>query len=246
MVLDAQQDTRRRRTRHAGGRRAALVVALLLGPLVSPRQAEAQFDFLSTMFSRMEDLSLFAGVGGLLPSADGLAEERFGLQQFGMEVLFGISASEKWEFEAGVGYGQVFGLEERDPRIDLRGSVRDWPSVSVYGAHLETEMYLGVKSGMAELHGFQAYVDAGESDTTYQGSGRSVLFGLALGKYWEISGGDLNLLLELAYAFRSFPSIRWGDNPVPDVLPRRLNLTGWTLTGGIQFPIKAEPEGEGN
>jgi hypothetical protein len=139
-----------------------------------------------------------------------------------------------WSFELGVGYGQLTGFSSADPDIDLRGAVRELPTVSLYASYEPTGTYLGLRSGLIRLQGLQAWDTAGRS---YSGEAESFLAGAALGQAATLLG--ITLFAEAGYALRPFPSIRWTGASIPAGVPRGLNLHGWTVGGGIQFSLGA-------
>ena len=301
-------NTQRRRRRLALARGATILslhasVALaLLG--VTPQAAYAQFGAVEALARRVQDLSFYANLGGLLPSSDEVDADRFQLTQYGVELLFGISVVERscarrvagwcpaprggdpqvragppqtdtlltwverqvvtrggtsdttdiydvevvprrvpmavdtiWEFEMGLGYGQLLGFEEKDPTIDLRGSVRELPAVSLYAVHYPSRAYVGLRSGYLKLHSLQAIQEGtpGEDASVFKGKAESFLLGAALGTWVDVS--EVSLLLEASYAVRSFPSIEWSGSTLPAELPRKLNLNSWMIGTGVQIPI---------
>jgi hypothetical protein len=137
-----------------------------------------------------------------------------------------------WIFELGVGYGQLTGFASAAPDIDLRGAVRDLPTVSLYSVYVPSGSYFGVRSGFMRFQGLQAYDTDGRA---FAGEAESFLAGVALGQSATALG--ITLFVEAGYALRPFPSIRWSGTPLPPQVPRGMNLHGWTLGGGIQFSL---------
>lgn len=287
------------------GRRACLVVAQSLVFLVMvPQAAYAQFGALEALGRRVQDLSFYANLGGLLPASDEVDAHPFRLTQFGVELLFAISVVERtcvrrvgdwcprpvgepptpatplgadtllnwverqvvtrdagtdttdiyevqvvqrrappmpvdtvWEFEMGLGYGQLLGFEENDAAVDLRGSVRELPAVSLYAVNYPSRAYLGLRSGFLKVHGLQAISEGadGEDASVFKGKADSFLLGAAVGTWFDVSA--VSLLLEASYAVRTFPSIEWSGSSLPAELPRKLSLNSWMIGTGIQIPI---------
>jgi len=140
-----------------------------------------------------------------------------------------------WTFELGVGYGQTTGFEASTPGLDLRGSVRDLPAVSLYANYEPLGVYLGLRSGFMRTQALQVYADDG---SVTAGSAESFLAGAVAGKAFGL--GSLTLFVEGAYALRHFPSVQWSpDGPLAPDIPRSLTLSGWSLGTGIQFGIGA-------
>lgn len=137
-----------------------------------------------------------------------------------------------WLFELGVGYGQITGFSSIHQGIDLRGAVRELPTISLYATYEPTGSYLGLRSGFIRFQGLQAWDAEGRA---YAGEAESFLAGAALGQAASMLG--ITLFVEAGYALRPFPSIRWTGTPLPDGVPRGLDLHGWTLGGGIQFSL---------
>ena len=139
-----------------------------------------------------------------------------------------------WSLELGVGYGQLQGLEFRDEALDLSASVRDVPSLSLYVSFDPWGSYFGFRTGYMRAGDLQA-ADAGGH--TFSGHADAFLVGTLLGH--AVAAGPLWLFLEGGYTHRSFPSVRWeGDTPLPAGLPRELDVSGWFVGTGIQFPFR--------
>lgn len=137
-----------------------------------------------------------------------------------------------WTFEVGLGYGQLSGFEARDESIELRGVMRDLPSLSLYASYEGLGTYFGLRSGLMELTGLNV-TDA--EGTSWRGSGQSFMAGVLLGQAWEIAG--FNLFLEGAWTLRDFPSVQWTGSGVPLGAPREMNLSGWSVGTGVQFGV---------
>jgi len=137
-----------------------------------------------------------------------------------------------WLFEMGLGYGQVVGFSGSRENTDLRGTVRDLPSVSFYASYEPVGGYFGLRSGFMKMQGLQFYDETG---ATYSGNADSFLAAGLIGYAKEMLG--FNLFLESGYSLRYFPSIVWSGGPLPASIPRELNLSGWFVGTGIQFQI---------
>jgi hypothetical protein len=137
-----------------------------------------------------------------------------------------------WTFELGLGYGQTTGFGTDVPGLDLRGAVRDLPTVTLYASHARTGAYVGLRSGFMRLQSLQLYDTEGRS---YSGEAESFMAGAAVGQAVDLLG--ITLFVEAGYAYRPFPSIRWTGGTLPPGAPRSLDLDSWTLGAGIQFGL---------
>ncbi len=137
-----------------------------------------------------------------------------------------------WTFEIGLGYGQMSGFDAREGTIEMKGSIRDLPAVSLYASYDASGTYFGLRSGLMETTGLQVIDEGG---TAYKGSGQSFMAGLLVGQAWSIAG--INLFVEGAYMVRDFPSVEWASSTPPAGTPRSMNLSGWSLGGGVQFSV---------
>jgi hypothetical protein len=137
-----------------------------------------------------------------------------------------------WTFEIGLGYGQTSGFDAREPTIEMKGSIRDLPAVSLYASYDAYGTYFGLRSGLMELSGLQVIDEGG---TAYKGSGKSFMAGLLVGQAWSVAG--LNLFVEASYLVRDFPSVEWASSTPPPGTPRSMDLSGWSLGGGVQFSV---------
>lgn len=145
----------------------------------------------------------------------------------------GPAGERVWTFEVGIGYGQLTGFDLEDPGLDMRGAVRDLPSLSLYATYEPLGGYLGVRSGFAQLQGLQVFDAAGSA---FEGEAQSFMAGVAVGEFVQIL--SLSIFVEGAYTWRDFPSVRWSSpDPLPAGLPRSLGLSGWTLGAGVQFGV---------
>jgi hypothetical protein len=140
-----------------------------------------------------------------------------------------------WTFEMGFGYGQVTGFDVAAGDLDMRGAIRDLPSVSVYANHEATGIFAGLRSGFMKTQGLQV-VDVAEG-TSVDGSAESFLVGTVLG--YAIDMGGAAFFLESAYSMRYFPSVQWaGDAALRARVPRDLRLSGVSLSAGIQIALR--------
>jgi len=150
--------------------------------------------------------------------------------------------------ELGLGYSQFSGFASTDDRFDLRGTVREVPSVAVYAtlegppkSFLEyVNPYVGVRSGLIELSGVQAFspVD-GDSTTSYAASAEVFQVGGAIGV--AVGNEAASLFVEAQLNLRRFTSIDWTGGTggtIPGFLPRGLDFTGPSLSVGVQIHVR--------
>lgn len=138
-----------------------------------------------------------------------------------------------WVLEMGLGYGQLQGYELDDPSLDMNVSVRDLPSVTLYASYEPWGNYFGLRTGFMKTQALQVR-DADAQNFT--GSGEAFLFGGLTG--YAVSVADLWVFTEVAYTVRNFPSVEWRGAPtLPAGLPRELNMSGWSVSVGLQFPF---------
>ena len=152
--------------------------------------------------------------------------------------------------ELALGYSQFSGFQSADERYDLRGTVREQPSIAFYGSlegpgmlqHLSP--YVGVRSGLIRLSDVQVFIPAeGEETTSLTGTAEVFQVGGALGIAAE--AGPVSLFVEGQLNLRRFPSIDWtaGEGgTIPGFIPRSLDFSGPSISVGMQIHIRDEPE----
>ena len=139
-----------------------------------------------------------------------------------------------WTLELGIGYGQVQGLELRDPALDLNAMIRTLPSVSLYMSYEPLGAYLGLRTGFLRTFALQV-IDAG--GTVFAGDAEAFMMGALAGYAFGI--GPTYLFVEAGYTARTFPSVEWrAQEPLPAGVPRELDVSGWGLSAGLQFPVR--------
>lgn len=139
-----------------------------------------------------------------------------------------------WTMEVGIGYGQVQGLDLRDPTLDLNAMIRTLPSVTLYLSYEPWGTYLGLRTGFLRTHALQIIDEAG---TIYPGSAEAFMMGALLGYAFAID--PAYLFIEWGYTARTFPSVEWSAvDALPAGVPRDLDVSGWGASVGIQFPIR--------
>jgi hypothetical protein len=139
-----------------------------------------------------------------------------------------------WTVEMGIGYGQLSGFDLADRSLQLRGSVRTLPAASVYASYEPWSTYFGVRTGFMKTKGLQVIeLDTGD---TFSGESEAFLAAALLGYAWSI--GDFWAFTETAYTVRYFPSVEWRGGALPSGVPTDLQLSGWSVSAGIQFSIR--------
>jgi hypothetical protein len=139
-----------------------------------------------------------------------------------------------WTLELGIGYGQVQGLELRDAELDLNATIRTLPSLTLYLTYEPLGAYLGLRTGFLRTHAMQVRDGSG---TLFDGDAEAFMMG-GLGGYAR-SLGPTWLFLEVGYTERGFPSVEWSaPASLPAGVPRELDVSGWGITAGLQFPIR--------
>jgi len=226
---------------HARLMRPIHLIALLL--LVAPRPAQAQLGFLEGLFQNVEHVELGLGAARLLGSSP-LAPRN--LRSFAAEVSFGAPLPSRDSagappligVEMALGYSQLTGFGSASNAYTLTGTVEELPSLVVYVALRPDRAiapYIGVRTGMARLQGFRAYVG---DQTLHTAAGTTYQFGGALG----LAGGSeaLQFFVEGSVMYRHFASIEWDavDNAVPSILPRLLPFSTAGLTAGVQVMLR--------
>jgi hypothetical protein len=139
-----------------------------------------------------------------------------------------------WELELGLGYGQLAGYELAEPTLDMSVSVRELPSATLYASYEPWGNYFGVRSGFMQTRALQV---ADEEGTIVPGEADAFLVGALAGYAFNVE--QLWLFVEGAYTVRHFPSVEWdAGGGLPPTLPRELNMSGWSLSTGVQFPFR--------
>jgi hypothetical protein len=140
-----------------------------------------------------------------------------------------------WLFELSLGYGQLVGFQAQDPTLDLRGTVREFPTVSVYASSQNSPVYFGIRSGLIGLH----------QTAVYEGSGRVESVGgqtFSLGGVFGLAAGlpaGLTAFAEAAYTLRYFPNLDYKtpQTNLPASYPRTLNFSGFSISAGFQIEV---------
>lgn len=139
-----------------------------------------------------------------------------------------------WTLEVGIGYGQMEGFQLRDPELQMNAMLRSLPAVTLYLSYEPIGSYLGIRTGMMRTESLQVMVADG---TVYRGRGEAFQMGGLVGHALDV--GPAYFFVEGGYTLRTFPSVEWtSPGPLPRNIPRRMDVSGWTVVGGVQFPVR--------
>ncbi len=115
--------------------RSLTVLALLL----LPRPAAAQLvGGIEALFSNTQAITVSGNLACLNSSTVSTAAGGCGLYGFGLEVLINLAEADTaggWGVEMALGYGQLAGFTSGNGALDLRGAIRQLPSLAVYASH---------------------------------------------------------------------------------------------------------------
>lgn len=221
------------------------VLPLLLGLLLAvPAQAQF-FTVFDDLFKNVNAI-VFYGQGGTLISTDeitGTASEG-NVYGGGAEVLINLPGTPSTTFELALGTNVVQGFEATEPSLDLRGSLRSLPTISVYASRLGTPdtspiiPYLGANFGVLSLWNAHGYLPDG---TVIALDGETFELGASAGVY--ASKGPLaGLYIEFSYRHREFESLTWDTPQLAEGWPRSLNASGGFVSVGWQFFITRDSD----
>ena len=150
--------------------------------------------------------------------------------------------------ELAVGWSQFSGFKSTDPSFELKGSVREVPSLSVYGSLSSDDTtsilnragpYVGIRSGLIQLQNVQLLRPiSADTVQVYGGSAQTFQLGLVAGLAVEVID-SVNLFIENAWQMRKFSSVQWsnGSNTIRPEFPTQLDFSGKTLTIGVQLTL---------
>jgi hypothetical protein len=223
-------------------RTALLAVALAAAP---PASAQV-LDVFSDLFESVNSVAFYGHGGSFL--SQGELEDRSGLVGgVGVEVFLDLPSPDGLEFELGLGTAVTGGFQATEPSLDLHGSLRTLPRVSVYvsTASLPDRTvvpYVGLGFGLAEVWNATGYTADGSARTldaeAYELSGAA---GVAV-----VNGPLDGFYAEVGVQRRTFEGVEWGESPLPDGWPRRIDASTVSLSVGWQFRLtRSEPPGDG-
>jgi hypothetical protein len=228
-------------------RRWPIVGSLLLFPIVLGAQ-----DF-SRIFTSVERVAVFGRWGGFLPRSRELlvrnsSSGQTGLYGYGVEMSYRVpeeeGASATAHFEVGLGYSQYGGFGARTADMDLRGAIRELPSIAFYAWHDGSggvaTPYVGLITGLIKLANTVAYKTDGSQ---FLVNAEAFTMGAAGGLQFD-PGTVPAFFVELGYRLRHFASVEYretgGATDVPDTWPRKMNFSGWSVDFGVQISIKGK------
>ncbi|MCA9738957.1 MAG: hypothetical protein KC645_15115 [Gemmatimonadetes bacterium] len=210
--------------------------------VLSPQGVSAQDFGIGALFEKARGIALAFQFGelqsGNLESDDSCplgavcgasAELLIDLADFGgdVSVELGLSAS-YWR-----------GFRSSDPRLDLRGSVRNFPTIAAYmSKDLDPwSPYAGLSFGLSDLWNAQAYDADG---AVYPLDGQTFDWSAVAGLGYGL--GPAIVISEIRYAWRTFSSLTWtlpgGSEVLPAGFPRSLELSGFKMSVGLQFQFQ--------
>jgi hypothetical protein len=225
--------------------RIASVLAVLATLLLAPAPAAAQdLGLVEGLFREVSAVTVFYQTGGVPASREVSSGMLHGA---GSEVLINLRSAGAVSYELGLGASFLRGYRADEPSLDLRASIRAFPTVSLYatreGLFGPASAYLGGSFGLVELWNAQAY---GPSGQPWDVEARAFELGASAGVY--LSRGPLTgMFVEAGYRSRDFHSVRWvsrGEEALPLAWPRSLDLSGPLVSLGWQVQLGAAAEEE--
>jgi hypothetical protein len=222
-------------------RRLLTLAALLLVGAPTPASAQ-DFGLFTGIFKNVSSFTIYTQ-GGNLQRTSGLvpAPNRCAFMELcggGMELLIDLNpAAAGASVEIGVGASFLSGFALHDPAVDLRGSVRAFPTLSGYFTFPagQLEPFIGVSFGLADLWQMHAY-STDSINRQIPVSGQTFEYGGSIGTYLGI-GPRHGLFAELGYRERRFNSVRWENSAPPRPELRALDFSGTTFSIGVQFDL---------
>jgi hypothetical protein len=222
----------------------AVGTAAALALAAAPATAQ-DLGLVEGLFDEVSAVTVFYQWGRITGSDDVRGD---GLNGAGTEVLINLTSTASTDFELGLGASYLRGYTAVEPTLDLRTAVRALPTVSLYVSHevarTPLSVYGGGSFGLLELWHAQAY-DA--ADRTWDLEARTFEFGVSGGVY--VGLGPLpGVFAEAAWRSRKFSSVQWDgpDDAIPAGWPRSLDLSGYSLSLGLQVQLPDDEEADGN
>ncbi len=221
------------------------MLRLLLGLLLLvPTAASAQImSAVTGLFDSVNSIAFSVGGGQIVGDTELEADcLGGGICAMGIEVLLDLPSPEGVVLELGLGTRFLRGFGATEPSLDLRGSVRTLPEVSVYATRPEMmgrhviQPYAGLNFGFAQLWNVRGYDAEG---TQYEVDSEAFEVGVTVGAYLDV---DVlrGLFVEGTYRHRRFDSLDWsipGAPVLPAGWPRELNVSTALVTVGWQFRL---------
>lgn len=232
-------------------KRAAPLLAL--AGVLAATPAHAQFDFLTELFDEVNSITVAVQGSQIHHSGELRARESdcLGVGVCGMaaEVLIDLPSVAGADLELGLGTSFLRGFEATEPTLDLRGSLRAFPTITAYASLPErlgmgiAEPYVGASFGLVSLWNARGYdpeaVEYGLEAETFE-------HGFTVGLFLLRPRG---LFIEGGYRWRTFESVDWelpdaAAEKLPANWPRDLDLSGWQVSVGWQFRLRDDEEEE--
>jgi hypothetical protein len=235
-------------------RRILVVVGAALIAAMAPRTAVAQIGPIEKAIERFEFFNIALQQGKLvarpreLSAAPPGKEPNSGwLSGVAVEFAFKLADTTKAfgvpvTLDLGVSYGQLAGLTATDPTLAFAGALRELPAVTVYANFLTGAVspYVGLRTGLASFHqaSFFDLDPNGGKQTQYAIAAQTLQYGPVVGVIAPIR--SVEFFVESTYLHRRFAGLQYTakDNVVPTKLPRSLDVSGATVSVGIQVRVK--------
>ena len=230
------------RSAPAGRRNFAALAGAAGILLLTPAAAQAQFlGPLEGLFRKIDGVTVFGSLG-ILESTDLLdMDEAMGykvMRGVGVEVLIELQEMDpdslRWGLELAFGADYMTGFVAREPTLDLRGSLRGLPTLSVYAAppleYYGYSVYIGVTVGFVQLWNANGF---DPENRQYGIDGNTFQLGGSFGLYTPIG-----LFVEAAYRNRNFRSVQYdlpgGVDSLPQGWPRSMDMSVVQISLGFQ------------
>lgn len=220
--------------------RTVLRAALLTAFTAFPAAAQ-DLGAIEGLFEEVSAVTVFLQTGGVTGSDQIQGDHLYGA---GTEVILDLKAGDAWDLELGLGASFLRGYQEKQSELDLRTSLRAFPTLTLYATPLElgdlASIYTGVSFGLVEMWNAQAYDSTG---TPWDVEGRTFEFGASAGLYIAPRNG-VGVFAEGGYRQREFGSLKW-TIPETDSLPeswRSLNFSGYYLQAGVQLRLEEDED----
>ncbi|HLT48556.1 MAG TPA: hypothetical protein VK002_15085 [Rubricoccaceae bacterium] len=228
-----------------------LALPCAFAALLAPQAAHAQLPgVFESLFQQVNSIVFYTQVGAFTDNAEFEGDVGgFGVTGLGTELLLDLPSALDTDFELGLGTSFVRGFDATEPTLDLRGSIRTLPQISVYASGFgdmergALNPYLGISFGVADLWNARGYDEAG---TIYRANAETFELGLVGGLYVEASALR-GLYLEAGYKLRRFESLTWtGESladegwTLPEGWPRAADASQAFVNVGWQFRLRSE------
>lgn len=198
----------------------------------------------SLSLPKLDSVNFYLQAGSLVGSHDlvddpSANEKMFGELGWGFETLFDMATIGKWDLELAVGYDQMFLRSKFVNKYNLRGTLKNFPSFSIYASH-ENGLYAGFGTGVVTLSNVSAFSDGHRAFSiagdTFDLTGR-LGFVKGLGDSDSTKAPASSLFVELAYHARFLGGASYGAG-APDTLPGSFFFGGVVVSVGAQIWLK--------